>query len=272
MICFPNAKINLGLHVIDKREDGFHNIETVFYPVPCFDMLEMVRTSGQFSFATGGIPVDAGTEGNLVARAYRLLERDHRLGPVNCFLYKSIPMGAGLGGGSADAAFAIRLLDELFTLKLSDTQLKNYAAQLGSDCAFFIGNQPAYLFGKGHELEPYPINLSAYYIALLYPQVHSSTALAYRDVPKRGTVSDATSLKKILHEPVVTWKEQVHNDFEISVFRAFPQLAQLKQQLYDAGALYASMSGSGSTIFGLFDQEPQLPAALKQFVVYCGKL
>jgi len=274
MICFPIAKINLGLHVINKRADGIHTIETVFYPILFCDMLEIV-VSSQFTvhsskvdFFSDGIKIDGNIEDNLVYKAYQLLDKDFDLAPIKCFLYKKIPMGAGLGGGSSDAAFAIKLLNDIFTLNLSVVQMKNYASQLGSDCAFFIDHSPAYVFGRGNELENFEIDLSKYHITLLYPNIHSSTSIAYKNVLKRGEFDEKNSLKTLLKQPIKNWKDSIENDFEKSIFEAIPSLPKIKQQLYDCGALYASMSGSGSAMFGIFETKPQLTDELKKLVVY----
>ncbi len=289
MICFPNAKINLGLHVINKRDDGFHTIETIFYPIMFCDMLEIVKVKGKVqsakgkslfsedenkkvNFFTDGLKVDGNSEDNLVYKAYHLLNADFDLQPIKCFLYKKIPIGAGLGGGSSDAASAIKLLNDVFELNLNTEQMKNYAAQLGSDCAFFIEDKPAYVFGRGNELENFGIDLSKYYITLLYPNIHSSTSIAYKNVLKRGSFDENNSLKHLLKQPVKYWKNTIENDFEKSVFEEIPSLPKIKQQLYDCGALYASMSGSGSAMFGFFESKPQLTDKLKKLVVYEGTI
>lgn len=262
MICFPNAKINLGLHVLNKREDGYHHIETVFFPVGFSDMLEVIGQTitrpQKCFFLADGIPINGSAADNLVVKAYDLLDTDFSLPPVEVFLYKKIAMGAGLGGGSSDAAFMLSLLNHTFGLRLTTAQLENYAARLGSDCAFFIRNKPAYLLGKGHELQPFEIDLKGYYLVMIYTGAHSSTALAYKDVLKRGTLQEEQSLKHVLKQPVHTWKKNVVNDFEPSVFNAIPELKQVKKWLYDEGAVYAAMSGSGSCMFGLFSEEPKL--------------
>lgn len=276
MICFPNAKINLGLHVINKRADGFHTIETVFYPIMFCDMLEIVVSnqlsvdSNKVEFFSDGIKIDGSIKDNLVYKAYQLLDNDFDLLPIKCFLYKKIPMGAGLGGGSSDAAFAIKLLNDVFDLKLSIEQMKNYASQLGSDCAFFIENKPAYVLGRGNELENFEIDLSKYYLVLLYPNIHSSTSIAYKNVLKRGEFDEKNSLKKLLIQPITKWKNCIDNDFERSVFETISSLPNIKQQLYDCGALYASMSGSGSAMFGIFETKPKLTDELKKLLVFEG--
>jgi 4-diphosphocytidyl-2-C-methyl-D-erythritol kinase len=287
MICFPIAKINLGLHVINKRADGFHTIETVFYPIMFCDMLEIVQAKGKMQkpkgessnskgeiqkveFFSDGIKVDGNIEDNLVYKAYQLLDKEFDLPPIKCFLYKKIPMGAGLGGGSSDAAYAIKLLNDVFDLKMSTDKMKNDASQIGSDCAFFIESKPAYVFGRGNELENFEIDLSKYYLVLLYPNIHSNTSMAYKNVLKRDEFYEKESLKYLLKQPIKNWKDTIENDFEKSIFEAIPSLSKIKQQLYDCGALYASMSGSGSAMFGIFENKPQLTDELKKLVVFDG--
>lgn len=277
MICFPNIKINLGLHVINRRTDGFHNIETVFYSVKFRDALEIIEnddalTESRIIFGSSGIPIDGNMEDNLIVKAYNLLDKDLKLPAVRAHLHKMIPMGAGLGGGSSDAANMIILLNQKFSLRLSNDDMKKYAAQLGSDCAFFIDNQPAYVFGKGHELEPINMDLSGYYIVLLYAGIHSSTALAYSNVTLREVADPEKSLKTLLQRPIKEWRGVVENDFEPSVFEAYPLLAELKNELYDQGAVYASMSGSGSAIFGLFTKKPRLSGKPGQYICFEGFL
>jgi 4-diphosphocytidyl-2-C-methyl-D-erythritol kinase len=277
MICFPNIKINLGLHVINRRTDGFHNIETVFYPVKFQDALEIIEnyddlTESKVIFGSSGIPIEGNMEDNLIVKAYNLLDKDLTLPAVKAHLHKMIPMGAGLGGGSSDAAHMIILLNQKFGLNLSNDQMKAYAAQLGSDCAFFIENKPAYVFGRGQELEPISVDLSGHYIVLLYTGIHSSTALAYSNVNLREVLDPEKSLRKLLQLPVEEWRGVVENDFEPSVFEAYPLLAEMKNGLYEQGAVYASMSGSGSSIFGLFTKKPRLSGKPGQYVCFEGFL
>lgn len=269
MICFPNIKINLGLHVINRRTDGFHNIESVFYPVKFADVLEIIEAPSD-TFTSTGLIIEGNASDNLIVKAYHLLKQSYSLPPIHIHLHKIVPMGAGLGGGSSDAAFMLKLLNQKFELELSIKQLETFAAQLGSDCAFFIKNQPAYLMGKGHELQPFNVNLAGSYLVLLYPNVHSNTALAYSNVKRRETLEEADSLKHWLSQPISEWKNNVFNDFEDSVFTTFPQLREYKNQLYAQGAVYASMSGSGSAIFGLFAQKPQLTEQLRPLVCFEG--
>lgn len=273
MIGYPNVKINLGLHVVNKRDDGFHNIETVFYPLGFSDMLECTentryRRNNKCVFVAHGLKIAGPPSGNLVVRAYELLDRDFGLPPVLVHLNKVIPMGAGLGGGSSDAACMIRLLNGLFSLGLGRADMERYASHLGSDCAFFIGNEPAYVFGKGHELQAFDITLAGYYLVLVNTGAHSNTALAYRHVTKRGTLESQPGLKQLLSLPVSEWKRVVKNDFEDSVFLQLPGLSGVKSWLYEQGAVYASMSGSGASLFGLFEAKPQLKGKWKKAVVY----
>lgn len=265
MIAFPHAKVNLGLHVINKREDGFHNLETAFLSVNYHDMLEVIEaksvSAGQMKckITMAGNPVEGDPADNLVAKAYHLLDQQFQLPPVEVFLYKKIPTGAGLGGGSSDAAFMLKLLNEKFSIGLTVSELEAYAAQLGSDCAFFITGNTAYVFGKGHELEPITLNLEGLHIELVCPPIHSSTALAYQRVTPRGLPAAGQSLRELLKQPIEKWKDNVFNDFEPSVFATYPELAKMKQELYDAGAVYASMSGSGSALFAVRRDSSRLP-------------
>jgi 4-diphosphocytidyl-2-C-methyl-D-erythritol kinase len=263
VITFPNAKINIGLHVLEKRADGFHNIETVFYPVSWCDVLEIEvdenialrKKNPRINFKATGIETYSQKEKNLVVRAYRLLEKDFPLKPVRMQLHKIIPIGAGLGGGSSDAAFAIKLLNKIFSLGLSSEQMIKYAGILGSDCAFFIENKPAYAKGKGDVLEPIKINLDKYFITLVKPDLHISTAAAYSKVT---SAIPSQPLNKLLAKPVETWKQTIKNDFEESAFAEYPELQNIKQKLYDKGAVYASMSGSGSSMYGIFSRKTDL--------------
>lgn len=272
MICFPNAKINLGLHIINKRPDGFHNIETVFYPVGLSDMLECVENrkytaAHKCSFVSNGLHISGDAQHNLVVKAYHILDEKFGLPPVLVYLNKIIPMGAGLGGGSSDAAFMLKMLNDLFDLKQTPGQLENYAAQLGSDCAFFVRNQPAYVFGRGHELVPFQINLSGLYLVMVNTGAHSNTALAYNNALRREVYDEHNNLQHILARPVEMWKHELENDFERSVFQALPELAEVKKWLYEHGALYAAMSGSGASIFGLFDRKTLFSGKWKDAVI-----
>jgi len=253
MIAFPNAKINLGLYITDKRPDGFHNLETVFFPVGWNDALEFVE-SEEFQFSSSGILISGDPESNLVVKAYRLLQKDFPIPALKIHLHKQIPFGAGLGGGSSDGAFMLRLLNKTFDLKISEEKLLGYAAGLGSDCPFFILNKPVFATGRGEIMQPADVCLNDMFILLVKPPVEVSTAKAFQFVsPKKSTVS----LPELLRLPVEDWKENVFNQFEVSVFQQYPEVGAVKQQLYDMGAIYASMSGSGSCVFGLFKELPE---------------
>lgn len=261
MVVFPNAKINIGLNILKKRKDGYHDIASCFVPVPYYDVLEIIE-SKKFSFASSGLSIPGKPKDNLCVKAYRLLKRDFGLPDVSIYLHKLIPIGAGLGGGSSDAAFVLKCLNVLFELYLDDSILEDYAAQLGSDCPFFIKNQPIMAYGTGDAFKDITLDLSDLYIALITPPIHVSTAEAYAGVSPALTDAD---LKVILEQaPINQWKDKVRNDFEVSVFQKHSELADIKNTLYKTGALYASMSGSGSTLYGLFDAEPQLANSLKK--------
>ncbi len=290
MICFPNAKINLGLHVTEKREDGFHNIETVFYPVGWNDALEVIETNvtsstakdqwsferdrvqeekqSNFNLHLSGLPVSGNTTDNLLYKAYQLIQQTKTLPYLEVYLHKVLPIGAGLGGGSADAAFLINLLNELFDLKFTETERMDIARQLGSDCAFFIRNKPVYATQKGDVFSDLELDLSYLYIAIIYPNVHSNTKEAYSLVKPQ---QPSRSLLEIIKQPVSTWKNELVNDFERSIFSLYPIVEKTKQDLYDSGAIYASMSGSGSAVFGLFEEEPTLQH-LSSFPHWCGRM
>jgi 4-diphosphocytidyl-2-C-methyl-D-erythritol kinase len=257
MLVFPNAKINLGLQVINKRDDGFHNIATVFYPVNWCDALEVIENEGreEFLFSSTGLIIDGNPTDNLLYKTWELLRKNKPIPNIRVHLHKNIPMGAGLGGGSADAAFFIELLNSKFELHLSSAEKTAIANQLGSDCAFFLKNQPVLASGRGNEFKEIMVDLSSYFILLVHPGVHSNTREAYEGlVPKQPAVD----LQDIISKPVEKWKDHLSNDFEKSIFIKYPQVKDLKDLLYANGALYASMSGSGSAVFGIFKEEPHL--------------
>ena len=289
MIVFPNCKINLGLHILNKREDGYHNLETIFYPLPLRDALEIIlRDDGRrttddktlsggkilsevegsagviersrdndVNFSSTGLQIAGDEVNNLCIKSYHLLKKDFpTLPPIQMHLHKAIPMGAGLGGGSADGAFALKLLNDKFQLGLSIQQLIDYALQLGSDCPFFIINKPCYATSRGEILESVYLDLSSYKFVIVNPGIHVNTGWAFAQLQLNN--SDRPDLKQIIRQPVSTWKDQLINDFEEPVCKAHPEIANIKQQLYHAGALYTSMTGSGSTVFGIFEKEPEL--------------
>lgn len=262
MIVFPCAKINLGLNIVSKREDGYHNLETVFYPISLYDALEIKYMDEKFpsqvacDLKVTGNAVECDEQNNLVVKAYNLLSEDYKLPRVHAHLYKHIPSQAGLGGGSSDAAFMIRLLDERFRLNIGNPEMEKYAARLGADCAFFIEAEPAYAEGIGDELMPVDGpkgNLNGYYLAIVKPDIAVSTKEAYAAITPTAT---SKSCREIVRQPIETWKEELVNDFEAPIFKLHPELAEIKEKLYQQGAKYAAMSGSGSALFGIFETEP----------------
>jgi 4-diphosphocytidyl-2-C-methyl-D-erythritol kinase len=247
MIVYPNAKINLGLNILRKREDGYHDISSVFYPVnDCVDILEIVK-SDNFEFTKSGIEIPNGE--NICEKAWKLFHIDFEIGNVKIHLHKQIAIGAGLGGGSADASFTLKALNEIFELKLTNKELEKYALQLGADCPFFIDNTPKLVEGIGEKMINIDLDLSEYNIRLINPGIHVSTKEAYSDlVPKTPVLS----VEKIIEFPIIEWKGKLKNDFETSGFLKYPSLEKIKEELYTDGAIYASMSGSGSVFYGVF--------------------
>ena len=256
MIFFPNCKINLGLSIVAKRNDGFHEIKSVFYPVELCDALE-IRPSDEVEsrFELTGLDIgESNSEDNLCMKALRLLQNDYpQIKNVNMHLHKTIPAFAGLGGGSSDAVSTLRLLDYLYSLSLSKDELLKYATSLGSDCAFFVENSPMYVSGRGEKMQKTDLNLKGKWVVLVKPELRISTKEAYSCVCPKQTELNYEKLPEIS-----SWKEVLKNDFEDSLFPKSPILAQIKQMLYDNGALYASLSGSGATVFGIFEKEIDL--------------
>lgn len=253
MKLFPNAKINLGLFVTEKRKDGFHNLESLFLPVPWYDELEVVLAE-KFHFSSLGIEIDGNSSNNLCVKAYDLLKNDFDLAPVSINLIKNIPIGAGLGGGSSDAAFTLKGVNAFFNLGLSESQLMNYAAKLGSDCAFFIPNLPSIASGKGEIISPVNDFRLNHYCLIVYPNLHIETKKAYENIqPQKAKFS----ISELLKNDVATWKNNLINDFEAPLLEIYPQLKSLKNQLFEMGAAYVSMSGSGSSFFAFFDKLPK---------------
>ncbi len=254
MLIFPNAKINIGLNVVEKRADGYHNIETVFYPVyGLYDALEAVAAD-EVSLTVSGFGISGNDTDNLVVKAYRLLNNDFGLPPLAFYLKKAIPMGAGLGGGSADASFTLKALNTMFALGLSDERLERYALQLGADCPFFVGNRPSFAQGKGECLTPIGLDLRGKYLLLAKPAVSVGTGDAYGGVVVRRSEVD---LRQAVLQPLNTWRDTITNAFEENIFARYPILSSMKDEMYRLGAVYAAMSGSGSTIYGIFDHAPQ---------------
>lgn len=271
MITFPNAKINLGLSITEKRPDGYHNLETVFYPVALEDALE-IRTcpkeNKKFTLHQYGLEINGNAQDNLVVKAYLLLDKEYDLPPIEIHLYKHIPSGAGLGGGSADAAFMLKLLNEHYLLKLSDNELEKYAAILGADCAFFIKNAPTFAEGIGNQFSPIELSLKGYQIIIIKPDVFVSTKEAFANIHPHYPVYP---VKEVIKRPIKEWKELLINDFEASVFPQHPVIGEIKEKLYAQGAVYASMSGSGSSVFGLFEPEYSISEINFGENVFCFK-
>lgn len=260
MLTFPNAKINLGLNITEKRPDGYHNLETVFYPIPIEDALEITELQGapgeKFRLHQAGLEIAGEADNNLVVRAYKLLDEQFHLPPTDIHLFKHIPSGAGLGGGSADAAFMLKLLNEQFGLALTDDALEEYAARLGADCAFFIKNRPVYAESIGNLFSPITLSLKGYRLWLVKPDIFVSTRDAFARIKPRRPQA---SLREIVKLPVEEWKACMVNDFEESVFPQFPAIGEIKEEMYRQGAIYASMSGSGSSVYGLFKADAEVP-------------
>lgn len=277
MINFPNAKINLGLRVVAKRDDGYHDLDTVFYPISLSDILEVVvnpqDAAPQATFTFSGIPIPESKGGNICSKAIDLIRSDFKdIPPLLVHLHKVIPMGAGLGGGSSDGAFMLLLLNEKFNLSLSLEKLQEYALRLGSDCPFFIMNSPAHATGRGERLISVQVELSNKIIVVVSPGIHVSTATAFSNM----TISQKVlSCAEIVTKPIEMWKDHLVNDFEKNVFNQFPDIGKIKEILYNMGAVYASMTGTGSTVYGIFDSEPDLiglfPANHKVAIIAKGK-
>lgn len=256
MIVYPNAKINIGLNVVEKRQDGYHNLESVFYPIDIQDALEISAIESDapekgYNLKVMGTVLDGTPDDNLVVKAYKMIRSDFDLPPVSIGLYKHIPTGAGLGGGSSDAAFMIKTLNERFNLGLSAESMEEYCGRLGADCAFFVKNKAVFATGIGNEFHPIDFSLKGKKIVLVKPDIFVSTKDAYSLVKPQKPV---TSLPELLSRPIECWKDTIVNDFEKSVFAKYPEIAAIKDLMYDIGAKYASMSGSGSSVFGIFDE------------------
>src|SRR5450432_1307821 len=251
MIGFPHAKLNLGLSIVSKRPDGFHNLETIFYPLPLHDVIEMV-SSAEDRFISTGLKVPDNEADNLVLRAYNLIKKKYpQISALEIHLHKAIPIGAGMGGGSSDAAKMIQLIDRFFGLDIPSGQLLAFALELGSDCPFFMQSAAAFASGRGEILEKVALNLTAYSFLLVHPETHINSAWAFSKIKATSPKYD---LRECIQEPIQNWVKTLHNDFEQPVFDAYPQLQKIKNQLYDSGALYASMTGSGSTLYGIFNK------------------
>ncbi len=254
MIEFSPAKINIGLHVLRKRKDDFHDIESLFYPIAWHDVVEIIPTDNKNKLTSFGRKIDASAEDNLCMKAAELLQKKYDLPYLHIILQKNIPLGAGLGGGSSNAVAVIKAINKLFNLQCTDNLLVEYALLLGSDTAFFVKNEPTLVSGRGEQLIPVSFSLSNYYIGIIYPELHSNTAEAYKNIlPQERQITMADLIKL----PIEQWQENIKNDFESYVFLKYPVVKKIKQQLLESGAVYASMSGSGSSVFGIFKEKLQ---------------
>lgn len=252
MIRFPGSKINIGLNIVGKRPDGYHALESIFYPLPLSDILEVAQND-HFALYTSGLPIGGDHSDNLVAKAYYLFQDIFDLPPVKIHLHKVVPMGAGLGGGSADGAAMLLLLNDFFSLALPTEELEKQADKLGSDCAFFIRNRPAFVTGKGEKIAPFDLDLTGNFIHLITPKIHIGTQQAFSGIVPEPV---EPNWQNLLLENPSSWKNHIKNDFEQTIFKQYPEIEALKNALYSQGALYASMSGTGSTVYGIFDKKP----------------
>lgn len=253
MISFANAKINLGLLITEKREDGYHNIETIFYPVKLYDVVE-INAASTLQFESSGLEIPSPGK-NLCERTFELLQAKYAINPVSIHLLKNIPIGAGLGGGSSDAAHVLKMLNAMNGLGIENLELQKYAETLGADCPFFIDNKPVFADGIGTSFQEVDVDLSDYFIVIIKPDIHISTAEAYQNVSPQTPKVD---LKRAIQLPIQEWKFHIVNDFELGIFQKYPNIESIKHALYEHGALYASMSGSGSALFGIFEEPVNL--------------
>ena len=268
MIVYPNCKINLGLNVVSKRPDGFHNIESILYPIPWCDILEIIP-SKKNNFLFDGIQINCPETENLCFKAHQLLQKQNGIPEINLYLYKNIPSGAGLGGGSSDGAFTLRALNDLFSLNLDEETLRGSASNLGSDCPFFIQDQPCLVTGTGNILMPLPATLKGYYIVMIKPDISISTKEAYGMVTPKKAQNPLTEIIKL---PVRDWKNLMVNDFEEPIFKKYPKINSIKKLLYEKGAIYASMSGSGSAVYGLFENKIDMTGDFQDCIFWNGRL
>lgn len=270
MLFFPNAKINLGLYITEKMNNGFHRIQTVFYPVALCDALELLPAEDKrFAITFSGMQIPGTPEENLCVKAWKLMQGTYDLPPVKMHLHKAIPMGAGLGGGSSDAAFSLKLVNQVFNLQLDNKTLSWHARKLGSDCAFFIHNKPVAASGRGDVFTDISLDLSGYFLVVVKPNVSISTAKAYAMVKPKNR---AVEIQRLVSEPVGEWKNLLINDFEKPIIEQHPQIGGIKNELYRNGALYVSMSGSGSAVYGLFDKDVELSNCFGHLFSWKGKL
>jgi 4-diphosphocytidyl-2-C-methyl-D-erythritol kinase len=274
MIDYPNCKINLGLRIAGKRDDGYHNIETIFYPVNLCDMLEILKAENN-SFQTSGLQIDGNVEDNICVKALNLLSQKHHIPGVKVHLHKTIPTGAGLGGGSSDGAYTLKILNKMFSLNLSYETLKHYAGILGSDCSFFLKNKAVYAYEKGDKFEDIEIKLKNHYIIIVKPDIHVNTKKAYSDMGFKNyelRLNNSKSIKETIKLPINEWRNTLVNDFEEVIFKQHPTLLTIKENLYKMGAAYASMTGSGAAIYGIFKKDTDETIFKDYGFVWKGKL
>lgn len=273
MICFPNAKINIGLRILEKRPDGYHNIESVFYPIGWSDALEAIPMDGfgKIELHLSGIPVPGRTNNdNLCVKLYRLLLQKYKLPSLKVWLHKTIPIGAGLGGGSSDAAHFMKMLNEMCGLGLSVNEMKAYVASLGSDCVFFIENKPVIAYERGEVTEAINLDLGNYFIGLVYPEMQVSTPFAYSLITAKPCHDSLKDL--VLNKKMLDWKDSVINDFEKPLFEKFPAIQNIKEELYKEGAVYAAMTGSGSAVYGIFNKQVDIASGFPKYKTWSGEL
>ena len=273
MICFPNAKINIGLRVTGKRPDGYHNIESILYPIGLTDILEISEQEKDsekgISLYTTGIKINLSPEKNLVFRTSELLRKKYSIPPLSIHLHKLIPTGSGLGGGSSDTAFLLRILNKKFSIGITEEKLHAIASGLGSDCPFFLNNTSAIISGRGENIQRISLNLSSFYLVIVYPDIHIDTGLAYSQIIP---LKPGLSLQKLIKYPVSQWKENVFNDFEKPVFSKYPNIKKIKEKLYRMGAIYSSLTGSGSAVYGLFDKKTETEGQFEHYLVWQEEL
>lgn len=270
MINFPNAKINLGLYITEKRKDGFHNLESIFLPIPIIDLLEIIPSpDGEFRLFTSGLIIDENSENNICVKAYRLIKTKYDIPEVHIYLHKIIPTGAGLGGGSSDAVSTLKMLNQLFELNISVNDLLNMASVLGSDCSFFVANQAAFVMGKGDNLQQVELPEMPDYLVVVQPQIHIPSGWAFsKIIPKVAGIN----LSQIKDIPISQWKDLINNEFEKPMFALYPEIQNIKNNLYKNSAVYASMSGSGSAVYGFFDKLPKIESLFSGMFYWEGKL
>lgn len=273
MICFPNAKINIGLRVTEKRPDGYHNIESIFYPVGLTDILEVckrgkINARGN-SFITTGIKIDSPPEKNLVILVLKSLNKEYKLPPLNIHLHKLIPTGSGLGGGSSNAAFILKGLNESFNIGITFKKLHYMASDFGSDCPFFLHNKSSFISGRGEKIQQIELNLNNFYLVIVYPDIQIDTGFAYSQITPSKPKS---SLKELINNPIEKWKENIFNDFEKPVFAKFPEIKEIKEKLYSMGAIYSSLTGSGSSVYGLFTKKIKVKGQFGNYMVWQERL